>query len=45
MPNHTHLIVVSETEEGFRRVIGEAHGRYSVMINSRQKWIGHLWQG
>jgi putative transposase len=45
MPNHTHLIAVPESEDGFRRAIGEAHRRYSVMINRRQKWTGHLWQG
>ena len=45
MPNHVHLIVTPETEEGLRRAIGEAHRRYSVMINRRQKWTGHLWQG
>jgi putative transposase len=43
--NHTHLIAVPETAEGFRRAIGEAHRRYSVMINRRQNWTGHLWQG
>ena len=45
MPNHTHLIAVPETEEGLRMAIGEAHRRYSAMINRRQKWTGHLWQG
>ena len=45
MPNHIHLIAVPETEEGLRMAIGEAHRRYSVMINRRQKWTGHLWQG
>jgi len=45
MPNHIHLIAVPETEEGLRRAIGEAHRRYSVMINRRQRWTGHLWQG
>jgi len=45
MPNHTHLIAVPETEEGLRLAIGEAHRRYSSMINRRQKWTGHLWQG
>ena len=45
MPNHVHLIAVPETEEGLRLAIGEAHRRYSVMINRRQKWTGHLWQG
>ena len=45
MPNHIHLIAVPETEAGLRLAIGEAHRRYSVMVNRRQKWTGHLWQG
>lgn len=45
MPNHSHLIAVPETEDGLRRAIGEAHRRYAVLINRREKWTGHLWQG
>jgi putative transposase len=45
MPNHVHLIAVPEREEGLRIAIGEAHRRYSAMINRRHKWTGHLWQG
>jgi putative transposase len=45
MPNHIHLIAVPETAEGLRLAIGEAHRRYSLMINRRQQWTGHLWQG
>jgi len=45
MPNHIHLIAIPEAEEGLRLAIGEAHRRYSSMINRRQKWTGHLWQG
>lgn len=45
MPNHVHLIAVPETEDGLRRGIGEAHRRYSRMINFREEWRGHLWQG
>src|SRR5512136_1671446 len=45
MPNHVHLIAVPETEDGLRRGIGEAHRRYSRMINFRQDWRGHLRQG
>lgn len=45
MPNHVHLIAVPENEDGLRRGIGEAHRRYSRMINFRQDWRGHLWQG
>jgi putative transposase len=45
MPNHVHLIAVPESEDGLRRGIGEAHRRYSRMINFREDWRGHLWQG
>ena len=45
MPNHVHLIVVPETEEGLRRAIGEAHRRYTRRVNFREGWRGHLWQG
>lgn len=44
MPNHVHLIAVPETEDGLARAIGEAHRRYTRMINFREKWRGHLWQ-
>jgi putative transposase len=45
MPNHVHLIAVPETREGLRQAIGEAHRRYTRLINSRSGWSGHLWQG
>jgi putative transposase len=45
MPNHVHLIAVPETEDGLRLGIGEAHRRYSRMVNFREDWRGHLWQG
>lgn len=45
MPNHVHLIAVPESEESLRRGIGEVHRRYSRMINFRENWRGHLWQG
>jgi putative transposase len=45
MPNHLHLIAVPECEDSLRRGIGEAHRRYSRMINFRENWRGHLWQG
>ena len=45
MPNHVHLIVEPDSEEGLRRGIGEAHRRYSRRINFREGWRGHLWQG
>ncbi len=45
MPNHVHLIAVPESEDGLRRAIGEAHRRYTRMVNFRERWRGHLWQG
>ena len=45
MPNHVHLIAVPGSEDGLRRGIGEAHRRYSRLINFRENWRGHLWQG
>ena len=45
MPNHVHLIAVPRTTEGLRRAIGEAHRRYTRMVNFRERWRGHLWQG
>jgi len=45
MPNHVHLIVVPQSEDGLRRAIGEAHRRYTRRVNFREAWRGHLWQG
>lgn len=45
LPNHVHLIAVPESEDALRLGIGEAHRRYSRMINFRENWRGHLWQG
>jgi putative transposase len=45
MPNHVHLIAVPRTADGLRRAIGEVHRRYTNMVNLRQRWRGHLWQG
>jgi putative transposase len=45
MPNHAHLIAVPGSEDGLRRGIGDAHRRYSRMINFRENWRGYLWQG
>ncbi len=45
MPNHVHLIAVPESPESLRRALGEAHRRYTLMVNTRQGWQGCLWQG
>lgn len=45
MPNHVHLIAVPEREDGLRLAVGEAHRRYTLHVNHREGWSGHLWQG
>jgi putative transposase len=45
MPNHVHLIAVPSSEDGLARAVGEAHRRYTRMINFREGWRGYLWQG
>ena len=45
MPNHVHLIAVPNTRVGLARAIGEAHRRYTLAVNRREKWTGYLWQG
>ena len=45
MPNHVHLIAVPQSADGLGRAIGEVHRRYTRMVNVREGWRGHLWQG
>ncbi len=45
MPNHVHLILVPPDPDGLRAALGEAHRRYTRMINVRKGWRGYLWQG
>ncbi|MBU1107572.1 MAG: transposase [Candidatus Riflebacteria bacterium] len=45
MPNHVHLIAVPSDQQCLQKGIAEAHRRYSRMINFRENWRGHLWQG
>ena len=44
MPDHVHFIMVPSHEDGLRAALGDAHRRYTRMINARQKCRGHLWQ-
>ena len=44
MPNYGPLIAAPKTEDGLRRAIGEAHGRYTRQIHFRENWPGQLWQ-
>ena len=45
MDNHVHFVAVPSTEEGLAKSFGDAHKRYTRMINFREKWRGYLWQG
>jgi len=45
MPNHCHLILVPQDADGLHAALGEAHRRYTRMINARKNWTGYLWQG
>lgn len=45
MPNHVHLIVTPDDEDGLRKSFAEAHRRYTGAINARFQWTGHLFQG
>ena len=45
MPNHVHLIAVPQSADGLRRAIGEAHRRYTRMVNFREGWRGHSGRG
>ncbi len=45
LPNHVHLIAVPGAQEGLARALGEAHRRYTTIINRREGWTGCLWQG
>ena len=44
MPNHTHIVAVPHSDEALSRAIGESHRRYTLLINKREGWKGHLWQ-
>lgn len=45
MDNHVHLILVPDSADGLRAMLGEAHRRYTRMVNFREGWRGFLFQG
>ncbi|MGH7022139.1 MAG: transposase [Caulobacteraceae bacterium] len=45
MPNHVHFIMVPKDVDGLRATFAQAHRRYTSMVNVREQWTGHLWQG
>lgn len=44
MSNHVHLLVIPEEERGLGLGIGDAHRRYTRLVNFRQGVRGHLFQ-
>jgi putative transposase len=45
LPDLVHLIAVPQSADGLARAVGEVHRRYTRMVNVREGWRGHLWQG
>ena len=44
MPNHVHLVVVPEHVDSLAYMFRETHRRYTLCVNVREGWKGHLWQ-
>ena len=44
MPNHVHLIVVPQRCNSLAKFFRQAHRTYTLAINAREGWQGHLWQ-
>ncbi len=44
MPNHVHLVVVPQRRETLAALFRLAHRTYTLAINAREGWQGHLWQ-
>jgi putative transposase len=45
MTNHIHLLAIPERQDSLAKAIGEAHRRYTRMINFRENVRGFLFQG
>src|SRR5271170_6507612 len=45
MPNHVHLILAPESEDGLRRALARVHRSYAGMVHARRRRTGHFWQG
>ena len=45
VPIYIYNVPIYSNRDGLRLAIGEAHRRYTLRVNFRQSWRGHLWQG
>lgn len=44
MPNHVHLIAIPEEKDSLARLFRRVHRLYTLRVNQRERWTGHLWQ-
>lgn len=44
MSNHTHLILVPDSESGLSATLRDTHGTYASAFNRKYGLTGHLWQ-
>lgn len=44
LPNQIHIIATPRDERALATAIGETHRRYTVHINTKNNWRGHLFQ-
>jgi putative transposase len=45
MPNHVHLLLVPDRDDGLRRSLAVVHRAYAGCLNARRRVTGHFWQG
>ena len=45
MPNHVHLLLVPQDEDGLRSALSKTHRIYAGIIHAREHRSGHFWQG
>jgi putative transposase len=45
MPNHIHLLVVPDNEDGLRQLLAPTLRSFAFELNRRTGHTGHLWQG
>jgi len=44
MTTHVHHLAVPALESSLARAVGMTHLRYTLQLNARKGWQGHLWQ-
>lgn len=45
MDNHVHFVAVPKKEDSLARGLAQTHKEYTRIINFRNGWRGHLWEG